>query len=415
MRLGLLLVACLAGVGQTHAGNAGMQPAEGIWIAGDLHVHTIWGVDTCISPTERWDYRRNDFDARLPCNESYRWGMTPLEQIQEAEAEGLGFLALTDHNNVMAHRHPEVLGYTGPVTVLGGYENSLHAGHAQMLGARQCYSNAGPVGYTSVECHKLLTSQTAGGIRNLADSLRAAGGAFQINHPRHVTFPWIFERKVVPDLLEVWNFSWSYQSPMIEASDNDSALELLDGFLKLGKRVAISGGSDTHLRAAAAYGVGHPTTWVFATDNSEAAILEGLRFGRTSVSAEPPSVMGPRLHLEADADHDGVFEAMVGDAVTPGSAFRVRAENVPPGALLRLVFDSAFVETVLGDSTYEFTLPVQQFVRAELRVPDGRELLRTTCNPVIQAGESGSGGTAKFGYCRDRLAVLAMTSPIYVR
>ena len=42
-------------------------------------------------------------------------------------------------------------------------------------------------------------------------------------------------------------------------------------------------------------GVGQPTTWVHAADASVSAILDGIRAGRTTVSAQPPAMGGARL------------------------------------------------------------------------------------------------------------------------
>jgi hypothetical protein len=97
-----------------------------------------------------------------------------------------------------------------------------------------------------------------------------------------------------------------------------------------------TGGSDNHYRATTAVqGVGQPTTWVFAADRTQGAILDGIRAGRTSVSAEPPAMGGARIELTA---HKGSTSWMVGDVV-PASAgvvhVRARVTNAP---LHNLVF-----------------------------------------------------------------------------
>ena len=120
--------------------------ATGFWIPGDLHVHTIYGHDTCITPTTAWDYTKPSRAARRSCPDFYTWGFPPADRLNEALQRGLGYLAITDHNNVMNQTDPAVLAWekAHPSFVsVPGYENS-QAGHVQMLGARSCYGNHGP-------------------------------------------------------------------------------------------------------------------------------------------------------------------------------------------------------------------------------------------------------------------------------
>src|SRR5213594_4179703 len=49
----------------------GPDPPRGSWLAGDLHVHTIYGHDTCVTPTEAWDPSSTDRAARRPCSDPY--------------------------------------------------------------------------------------------------------------------------------------------------------------------------------------------------------------------------------------------------------------------------------------------------------------------------------------------------------
>ena len=417
MRAARLLVAALAltSVALPLAQAAApAPPAPGMWVAGDLHVHTVYGHDTCTSPTEAWDPTSTDRAARRACRDPWTLSFTPRERLEDAEQRGLDFLALTDHANVIGQTDPGFTSYAGPVMKVPGYENS-QPGHVQMLGARSCYGNDGAVPEALVDCGSYVTDQSAAGEQRMADGLRADGGAFQINHPSDRGWSSRYGRSVVPDTMEVWNIGgWWFQNPLPAANDNDASLEYYDSFLREGAQIGATGGSDSHWQATNPFqGVGEPTTWVWVTERSPEAVLAGLRAHRTTVSMEPPTRKGPRLYLEADADRDGRFEAMVGDSVAPGARFRVRAENALPGGVLRLVTEQGFTEVPMTGATYDFDSPAGVFLRAELRVSDAQSQRVPTCDPVARALEQRFG--SEFTYCRNRLVMQALTSPIYVR
>src|SRR5437764_3278628 len=87
----------------------GPEPPTGFWVAGDLHVHTIYGHDTCITPTQAWDPNSPDRSARTSCDAAYTVSFTPEQRFGEASARGLDFLAITDHNNVVNQSDPAEL------------------------------------------------------------------------------------------------------------------------------------------------------------------------------------------------------------------------------------------------------------------------------------------------------------------
>ena len=142
-------------------------------------------------------------------------------------------------------------------------------------------------------------------------------------------------------------------------------------------------------------------------------MLDGLRAHHTFVSALPPAADGPRLFLEADGDGDGSYEAIAGSTTDPTSVFRVRAENAAPGSVVRVVTDQGRVKLPLnGASAVSFRPGVAgvpaatTYVRAELLVPDARNVRTPGCDPVV-----GSGTTL----CRDDLLMEALTSPVFIR
>ncbi|HET7310490.1 MAG TPA: CehA/McbA family metallohydrolase [Mycobacteriales bacterium] len=418
-------VPAAAGVSTAHPASTQPRPAAqaagaaGFWVAGDLHVHTIYGHDTCITPTTAWDPSSTSRDARRACADPYTVGFAPAQRLQEALDRGLGFVAITDHNNVVNQTEPDVVAWerTHPAFVaVPGYENS-QPGHVQMLGATACYGNAGRIDGSTIECDQAITDKSAAGETALADGLRADGGVFQVNHPSDGNWPGTFGYSVVPDTIEVWNIGpWAYQHPFPASNDNNFSLQWYDGFLRQPglPEIGVTGGSDSHwVTTDGIQGVGDPTTWVFVHKLSIDGVLDGLRQHHTFVSALPPAEQGPQLFLEADRNNDGSFDAIAGDEVGSDAAYRVRTVGAVPGSVLRIVTDTGSVEVPMGAATsYEFVpgrdgIPAASiYVRAELLAPDARAQRTTGCDPAV-----GSQTTV----CRDDLAMESLSSPIFIR
>ncbi|MGH2693035.1 MAG: CehA/McbA family metallohydrolase [Actinomycetota bacterium] len=379
-----VLVAPLRAAGQAES----PKPQGGMWLSGDLHIHTCFSHDAYCGP---------DDDNTGP-EEAYTLGRTVEEQFCDASRRDLDFLAITDHNDVRSQKDPG-WGACG-VLPIHGYENSLQ-GHAQMLGAQEVYEKDG---------------STAAGVNDLAARLRADGGTFQINHPagESVDWPndpdWKYGYDVIPDTVETWNISTLWQPPAPSGSSNDDAIRYWEGWLDRGYHVGATGGSDNHYKSTSpVQGPGQPTTWVYAADRSEEAILEGLRTGRTTISHEPPGYGGSRVFLEADSDGDGTFESIVGDTVPAGSAMRARVENAP-GAEIHVLTTAgeAFAPVPVVGAAFErrFAAPMgATWVRAEVVGNDRQAERKTACDE--QLGDQTT-------YCRSRLLRLAMTSAIYV-
>lgn len=379
-----------AGKPQAYSSPIWIEPegaATGQWLAGDLHIHTTYSHDSYGGPG----------DDNTGHNEFYTLGHTPASQFAVAASRGLDYLAITDHNDI---RSQADFGEAGNVIPIAGYEKSLD-GHAQMLGADKIYDPG---------------DETPDALNRMADALRAAGGVFQINHPMEATTDhgatpdWGYGFDVIPDTIEVWNISRLWQPPAPSASSNDDAVLWWQEWLDRGFKVGATGGSDNHYVATTPIqGAGQPTTWVYASEPSQEAILEGIQAGRTFISHQPPNHGGPQLFLEADANGDGTFESMVGDTVPTGVPLRARVENAP-GSQLRVLTDGgeeafAPIPVTTPSFTYGFTLPTGTWVRAEIFEPDAGEQRRAACDDQF-------GGDTT--YCRNHLAILAMTSALYL-
>ena len=360
--------------------------SAGVWLAGDLHVHTTYSHDSYGGPG----------DENTGIEDANTYGLSVADEFALASSRGLGYLAITDHNDIRSQKDPG-FGTQGVIGV-PGYENSLET-HAQMLGATRLYDN----GDKSLEA-----------TRAVADALRADGGVFQVNHP--ASPDWAYRYEIAAETSEVWNLPWYYQPPFPAAADNDRALAFWQGWLDTGAKVAAVGGSDSHWAATvAAQGVGQPTTWVYASEPTPAGVLAGLRGGHTFISHQPPAYAGPQLFLEADGDGDGEYEAMVGDTVVPGSPLRVRVLG-GQGGFLRIVTNGGSevgdpVAVTSSNFEHAFDAPsASTWVHAQLYGEDQPTGRQAGCEAIPSDDLSGS-----FTYCTNRIVMLGMTSAIFLR
>ena len=267
---------------------------RGRWLATDTHVHTDHSSDGSM-----W---RQASDDALPGN------MAVSDQIDQARRQDLDFLALTDHRTYDQHWDPL---WTSDRLLLIPGEEANGRPHANILGATDTILDG--------------VSQPAGREhRPTQQSLWDAhgqGAVMQTNHPDR---DWTDDNGVANDhgstlgvdLIEVWNV----------AQDIDTQLTYAESRWTRGWETGITASSDNHFRELWPLGFGPGTvkTRVFAASDSEAGILAGLRAGHTVLS--DGGALAPLLTLEADAQGDGVFEALPGDAVAvaPGGGLALR-------------------------------------------------------------------------------------------
>ena len=337
-------------------------PPAGTWLAGDFHVHSIYSHDVCdpAHPDDR-------------CSEPWTTGFTPGEQLQNAEARGLDFMTLTDHNTVAAFSDSSWTGYSGSVVKIPGQELSLN-GHA------------GAINYA------LPVDRGTGSVADverIINEIHAAGGLFSINHPAEDGAPWEYGSSITGfDSIEIWNINWTYPD-----SHNPDALGFYESWLDSGKRVPGLGGSDSHwIATSQLQGVGQPTTWVYAPAATPAGVVAGIRAGRTFVSSEPPAFGGARLFLEADGDRDGVYGTLPGSELRGSGPKRIRVtvEN-GTGNTLRLVTNGGRVlateEVLLPDEqfTFNLTLKTGAWIRADLFPEDPNTAMTAISSPIYVA------------------------------
>lgn len=356
------------------------------WLSGDFHVHTWYSHDTWAGPTQLGFPE----DPNTAEDEFYTWGWQVGDERDIAEDRGLDYIAISDHASLAA-KQDNAWG-TGDLIWVPNYENTL-GGHSQMLGAGEVYDNG---------------QKTLADVQRVAGELRADGGVFQINHPDDGSWAEAYGTSFVPDVVEAWNIGvWAYEPPAPASNNHESGPRFLDSYLDAGNRVGATGGSDSHWRSTtAAQGMGQPTTWVCASSASTEGILEGVRAGRTTISHQPPAYGTVFADIRTDA-------GTLGSVVEPGETATATVQGAP-GAWLKLVTNGsttfAKVPVTSNDFSYEFTLDEPGWVRAEVFYEDG-SAIRTLLQPLCDAIETNMG--EQVAYCESKLAVVAMTSPIY--
>ena len=360
--------------------RASGERAEGMWLAGDMHVHTCYSHDAYCGPA----------DDNTGPDTFYSSGGTVGERFAEAAAKGLDFVNISDHDDTRAWNDPD-FGSHG-ITGLHSYESSLPGGHAHVIGVDRQFDRNEPVA-------------------TLKEEINADGGLFQANHPsyRIQTVPTTCEQMASGGPYMHWKYGFSVQPDSLEVWNPTALLAPAEAYwecwLERGVKMPATAGSDTH---GALGQVGTPTTWVFSRSRRERDIVRAIAAGRTTLSRFSPGLGGLRLLLEADSDRDGRYESMIGDTVEPGSKVRVRAEGLPPGGYVRV---RAGGKTLVDDKplapnqTITVTTPKDAgWVRAVLYLPEALMGQDPGCSP----------NDSPIALCSHDLEVAAMTSPVYL-
>jgi PHP domain len=197
------------------------------WLAGDLHTHTVHSDGV----------------------------MTVPELARFSVGQGLDFVAVTDHNTVSHHAELPGTAAAHGITLVPGQEITTSAGHANALGDLGWIDFRGPAD-------------------SWLDATERAGGLLSVNHPIGGDVSWTLPMARRPPLAEVWHWSWldpHWTTP-------------LAWWLAWDPAAIPVGGSDWH-RPGDDAPPGSPTTWVECAGAEPGAVLDGLRHGRTAISA----------------------------------------------------------------------------------------------------------------------------------
>lgn len=330
------------------------------WYRGDLHMHTAHSDGSCLS-------RRG---ASVPC--------PVFKTLEAAEARGLDFIAVSDHNGVSQNASlRELAPYFDDLLLIPAREITTFKGHANVFG-------------TTAPLDFQLGSRRAPKLSAILDEVEAAHALISVNHPGQ------------PSGEACMGCGWTAETdwsriPALEAI-NGGALALLgpegplsgvpfwEARLNAGFRITAIGGSDNHdapNETGKAAAIGAPTTVVHAQDLSQAAILGAIRQGHVFVDVW--GVKGRLLEVEARA---GGLRAEMGDVLPAAAGSKVRIEThvagAPEGAVLSLAGDGAGLAAAfvpeLGATearrTLEMTADGQaHWVRVDVRDAKGKLLI----------------------------------------
>ena len=232
------------------------------------------------------------YRGELHSHSTHSDGKTSVSGVLEAARKfGLDFISLTDHFTHAGWHEADSLS-SEDLCVIHGIELTGHAGHANLHGLSEWVN-------TFVD-----EPGSEWNIGSVAQAARAQGGLFCVNHPFSLTLGWRYhalEWSAV-DALEIYHH--------LEGPNNTAQLGLWDGLLRAGQRITGVAGTDSHDAFSGRHRLGHVFSVVYADSLSPAAILEGVRAGRTYVS------LGPTLEFRA---FSGDNEATMGQTLdSPG-------------------------------------------------------------------------------------------------
>jgi hypothetical protein len=306
-----------------------LLPPSGGWLKGDLHVHSMHSHDAV---------QLGDDIAHL---------------VLAAERAGLDFASISDHRSADCLSDPQFAGAGSALVLLAGEEWG-GPGHAGAHGlTRSPIAHEQDEGQGPAVCVQKIEQVIA--------DVHAMGGFFILNHPIDDRCPWYWPVDGF-DGMEIWNQPWSFRGAYdVSPADirkwmgdhgmtsqsgpgapaeafaavalggggvNRQRLKYYEAYLASGRHIAAVGGGDSHYLILP----GNPTTLVFASDRTPAAICEAVRKGRTMVARAPDA---PVLEFTADRDGDGIFESIVGDSLPLGRAvtFKIHVRDAEDGKL----------------------------------------------------------------------------------
>jgi hypothetical protein len=315
------------------------------WYRGDLHMHTAHSDGSCKSQSGR----------QVPC---------PLFlTVQAAVARSLDFIAITDHNTDSQYDQlRELQPFFDHLLLIPGREMTTFHGHFNVFGVTQFMDwriSKGGLDLNAV----LRDARSKGGIASI-NHAEAPGGEECMGcrwTPAEGTDMGLFSAVEVINYGEVMFSSAKYW----------------DSQLRAGHRLAAVGGSDNHnatISPGDVGAIGWPTTGVEADELSAAAILDGIRAGRTFIDLT--ASRDKMVDFAADA---GGASAKMGGTLraAAGATISVRIHTIAAkGSMIHLLMDGEDSNPPLpvasADATATVTVAAgQHWLRLEVRDANG--------------------------------------------
>jgi hypothetical protein len=322
-------------------------------------------------PPRRVSGRGRDWyrgDCHIHSARSHGGELTPAQLAAAAQANGLDFIAITEHNTADTHDAWEQVAGDNLLVILG-QEATTQTGHWLALGI-----DPGQV----VEWRYGVRHDV---IDRYLDQVHKAGGLCVAAHP-HAPYPggaFMYPFDAF-DAVEVWNGPWSSDLPW--NADNNAAVAEWGRALAAGIHVGLwlpaIGSSDTHLDGQIAI----PHTVVLADELSTTAILAGIRAGNSWIAGSA----AVDLSLEVCAGNRSAGIGKQLETCGEPATVRVTVSGVPSGTVSFHTDKGTVHRASLpanGPGTIEWRTSAGEsaFIRAEVR-HSGQQMAALT-NPVI--------------------------------
>lgn len=312
----------------SNAPRPDVRQADG-WYRGELHCHTV----------------HSDGDS------------DPADVVRRAEALGLDFLAIMDHN--VQSQQAALATVETPLMLIPGTEVTTYRGHWNTWGAGPWID------------FRVLTEAD---MQAAVDMALAAGYLISCNHPKPFGPEWAYPEVTGFHCIEVWNGPWP--------AANDVALAYWDDHLRAGARIVAVGGSDCHFhKREHPAKLANPTTFIHCPGTpSPAGLLVGLRAGHAFISEAPD---GPELILSAGG-------VMMGDGIRPegtAAAFTVHIRRGQGKTLQIVTAEGVVYQSPVTEAEWQRTIEVRvaetPYVRAVLVSGSAEDLhVHAISNPV---------------------------------
>jgi len=274
---------------------------------------------------------RGDFHAHTHASD----GVYPPDILAGiAKAEGLDFIAITDHNTVAGLAE---LSDNLDFLVIPGLEITFDKGHFNVFGLDGWHDWMQDICGDKIKVSLLHRYES---ISELIKEISAEGLMSSINHPCLHPWEWEFDDTDLRQIhfLELWNdLYWPGNN-----TANPAAVEMWNKWLNAGHRITAIGGSDYHYPPRPEENkpgerLGMPTTYVYADGLSTKGILDGLRKRRAYVSKGPQfdfkaEVNGKTYQIGADL---GVQSGVINFTITiPHQPKTINLQLVKNGAVI---------------------------------------------------------------------------------
>jgi hypothetical protein len=301
------------------------------------------------------------YKGELHCHSYHSDGDSdPLEVVRRAEALGLDFLAITDHN--VLSQLVTLNDAQTPLMLIPGCEVTTYKGHWNIWG----HTSTGWIDFR-------VLSEDA--MRAAVEEALRRGYTVSCNHPRPYGPEWVYDQIEGFHTMEVWNGPW----PLF----NTNALAFWENKLRAGQRYTAVGGSDCHFHARDHIAkLAQPTNYIYVEgDPSPAKLLDAMRAGHVFITE---SADGARLFLN-------IGNAMMGDNIARDTLrenkAHIRVEGAG-GSILELWNENGCVhrETVTDESWERdidlSTVEPSLYVRAQVLEERANPNVKALTNPI---------------------------------